>query len=325
MKRSDVVISLKRPVTLEKPDLRGRGLVTAIAVSACLLAPLGLRGYWRACRLLGRYSGDRDTCGIRLTDDTIYRIKLSDPYWARLIGRFYTYEPELEALFRRLKGVGYTFIDGGANFGYWSVLLTSAEFGKKSVVAIEPSEKTFEILSENNLLNGNRFTLVQRAISDTTDERVLFRNFGDHAGARLAGAAAPEDPPPVFEEMVRTITVDDIFAQYVPDKDKPVVLKLDVEGAEIPALKGARRVLSRDPLVIYEDHGKDMECAVSRFVLENLNMEIFHVSDAGNISAMNTIEEIRSIKVRKGTGYNFLALNRNSIFREIIIQPGNSS
>lgn len=217
-----------------------------------------------------------------------------------------------------MKGVGYTFIDGGANFGYWSVLLTSAELGEKSVVAVEASAKTFNSLEENNRLNGNRFAVVRRAISDTTDAIVTFHDYGDHAGARIVATPVPGEGPPVNEEMVRTITIDDIFEQYVRDKDKPVVLKLDVEGAEIPALKGAGNILSRSPLVVCEDHGKDTECLVSRFVLENLNMEVFHVSDAGNITAMNTIEEIRGIKVRKGTGYNFIALDRNSIFREII-------
>ena len=317
--------SLKRPVKLDKPSMLGRVLVLAIAVSAWLLAPLGLRGYWRVCRMLGRHIGSRDTCDIRLNDDSTYRIRLADPYWNRLIGRPYVYEPELESLCRRMRDIDYTFIDGGANFGYWSVLLTSAEFGSKSVVAVEPAERTFEILSENNRLNENRFTTVQRAISDTTDTQVLFRNYGDHAGARVASATSREDRPPVYEETVLTITIDDIFEEYVTDKEKPVVLKLDVEGAEIRALKGASGVLSRDPMVVYEDHGKDMSCAVSRFVLEELNMRVFHVSDAGIISEMNSMEKIRSVKTRKKKGYNFVAVNRDSIFREIIIQPGNSS
>ena len=292
--------------------------MTGISVSAWLLAPLGLRGYWRMCRLLGRHFDPRDTCDIRLNEDSVYRIRLADPYWNRLIGRPYVYEPELESLCRRLTDIDYTFIDGGANFGYWSVLLTSADFGNKSVVAVEPAERTFEILSENNRLNGNRFAVVQRAISDTTDAQVLFQDYGDHAGARVAGATSREDLPPLYEETVRTITVDDIFAQYVPDKDKPVVLKLDIEGAEIAALKGASSVLARDPLVVYEDHGTDTDCVASRFVLENLNMRVFHVSDAGNISEMNSIEEIQGIKVHRRIGYNFLAVNRDSMFDEFV-------
>jgi hypothetical protein len=54
-------------------------------------------------------------------------------------------------------------------------------------------------------------------------------------------------------------------------------------------------------------------------------MRVFHVSDAGIISEMNSMEKIRSVKTRKKKGYNFVAVNRDSIFREIIIQPGNSS
>ena len=73
----DIMTFLKRPVTLGKPDLKGRGLVTAIAVSAWLLALLRLRGYWRVCRLLGRYFHAQDTCDIPFIKDALYRVKLA--------------------------------------------------------------------------------------------------------------------------------------------------------------------------------------------------------------------------------------------------------
>ena len=39
--------------------------------------------------------------------------------------------------------VDYTLIDGGANYGYWSVLVSSAPFGKHRAIAIEPSSQNF--------------------------------------------------------------------------------------------------------------------------------------------------------------------------------------
>ncbi len=54
-------------------------------------------------------------------------------------------------------GVDYTLIDCGANFGYWSVLISSAPYGSHKAIAIEPSSQNFAKLQNNAEINGNRF------------------------------------------------------------------------------------------------------------------------------------------------------------------------
>ena len=287
-------------------------------MSAWMLAPLRHRGYWHICRWLGRFVDDREVCRILLEYDAIFKIKLSDPYWNRLIGQSFDYEPEIAAVLKLLKELDYTFIDCGANHGYWSVLVTSAVFGCKRVVAIEPYADTFRMLEDNNRLNGGRFITVRRAVADTTDTEVVIRYRGSHSGVRIVSESVVTDNRPARDEKVQTISVDDVFQEYVHNKDKPIVVKLDVEGSEIPALTGAKRVLSHDPLVIYEDHGRDPECVVSRFVSNQLNMEIFFANDSGSITEMNTVDEIRSVKVQGSRGYNFIAVNRHSMFHELL-------
>ena len=69
----------------------------------------------------------------------------------------FRYEDELELLFLDSVGVDYTLLDCGANYGYWSVLVSSAPLGSHKAIAIEPSSQNFAKLKNNAEINGNRF------------------------------------------------------------------------------------------------------------------------------------------------------------------------
>ena len=53
--------------------------------------------------------------------------------------------------------VDYTLLDCGANYGYWSVLVSSKPFGSHKAIAIEPSGQNYPKLANNARVNGNRF------------------------------------------------------------------------------------------------------------------------------------------------------------------------
>jgi len=76
------------------------------------------------------------------------RISVCDGYWSKLLNRSFSYENELELLFRDSIGVDYTLIDCGANFGYWSVLISSAPYGSHKAIAIEPFVAEFRQAGE---------------------------------------------------------------------------------------------------------------------------------------------------------------------------------
>ena len=75
-----------------------------------------------------------------------------------------SYEDELELLFRDSVDVDYTLLDCGANYGYWSVLVSSKPFGSHKAIAIEPSGQNFPKLANNAEINGNRFEVMKCAI-----------------------------------------------------------------------------------------------------------------------------------------------------------------
>src|SRR6202020_3420871 len=76
----------------------------------------------------------------------------------------YRYEDELEFLFRHSADIDYTLLDCGANYGYWSVLVTSNPFGSHKAIAIEPSSDNFFKLANNAKVNGDRFEAWKCAI-----------------------------------------------------------------------------------------------------------------------------------------------------------------
>ena len=115
---------------------------------------LRLRGGLTLSRWLQRIVGDY---AAPLTAEAGRDIRLSFPgfdrYWMRVFFRGDSYEPELYHWFRRIARPGdFALIDGGANIGFWSALLTSAEFGVARAVAVEASPTTFTKLHQTTTL-----------------------------------------------------------------------------------------------------------------------------------------------------------------------------
>lgn len=216
------------------------------------------------------------------------RIRLRDGYWMRLV-RGDEYEPEVGALLRSLSRVAESFIDCGANIGYWSV---GAAECWDHVVAIEPIPELYQELVANHQLNGGRLQTVHAAVWSADDHVVnLTYNPRRHGASSVSTAGGI---------AVGTVSIDRI-ARSLPE---PLIIKLDVEGAEVRALKGAKRTLARDVVLIYEDHGNDSSCTNSRYILDELG---FHVFDPRLRRPCYGLSDIVRSKEHPSVGYNFVA------------------
>lgn len=133
-------------------------------------------------------------------------------------------------------GKGDTFLDVGANVGYFSLLASRIVGNTGSVISIEPSRNRFEILEQtiarNSLSNVKLFNLGLGAVSE---QKVLpdplLENYSPSFFAEGQG------------ENVRIVTLDELFPQMGVDHID--VLKMDVEGFEPYVLQGARSLLSQ--------------------------------------------------------------------------------
>ncbi len=125
--------------------------------------------------LLRKTLPERDIA-IKLNPDATFAFPYGDGYWSKLLNRSFSYENELELLFQDSVDVDYTLLDCGANYGYWSVLVSSAPYGSHKAIAIEPSSQNFAKLKNNAEINGNRFEAMKCAIGAAQGHRPAVRH-----------------------------------------------------------------------------------------------------------------------------------------------------
>ena len=165
------------------------------------------------------------------------------PEWRGMSKMAYTlrdaYEPEMPHLARWVSKDSVA-VDVGAHYGAWTIAL--AALGA-SVHAIEPARHALEILHRNIELNNLRNVITYPvALGEAETELELFMHadasrasMGDFVG-KTTGV-----------EVVRVTTLDEL----IPDRVD--FIKIDIEGFELPALKGASRILAaRQAVVLFE-------------------------------------------------------------------------
>jgi FkbM family methyltransferase len=295
------------PAIVGVEGARAGGLLALLRLYARLSRGRGLqRLAWR----LGRVAGT-DASALVALDGARLRVYLSDGYWVRSLLFTGTYEPEIEAALDRVLRPRMPFIDCGANIGYWSLL--AAERHRARVVAIEPAAKSFERLTENVKLNGDAVETRRAAVWSRSGAVLsLVTHAQRHAGASVVNRRERIGVAGYTVEEVETVTLDQIYRESFAGEDS-VAIKLDVEDAEIEALRGAQELLgSCDALVAYEDHGSDRECRVSQEVLKVPKYGVYRWDDG--FEKISSLDEVRRIKVSGHTGYNFFGMREDSRF-----------
>jgi FkbM family methyltransferase len=286
-----------------------RSLDTAIVRSVYFLTT-GLvgRGYITGLRCVGPLVKGREA-GVTFADGSRFVFPLSDDYWSRLLVQSFTYEPEIAEILLALRSDRYTFFDLGANLGYWSVLASSAAFGGNKAVAVEASKETFAKLQRNADLNGGRFEIRYNAISDTSGVDLLMST-GHHTARHVTAEGTGE--------VVKSVSLDTLARDLKVTPQDRVVVKLDVEGAEILAIQGGSRLLAGETLLIYEDHGNDPKHVVSEHLMGIPGMQIGYANGAGKIVTIADRTVLTKLKTNAHKGYNFFATDTGSCFHRDI-------
>lgn len=264
--------------------------------------PVHYRGVQRLTWMAARFFSADDQVSVAVAEDTRLLIPLYDGYWAKLLNRHYRYEPEITTMLSRLLTPASYFIDCGANIGYWSMVSRNRA---RRVVAVEASPDTYARLQANVELNSADIDLVSAALwSEDGQLLTMTRHHLQHAGSTVSNGRGRAGAGGWDTIEVPSLTLGTILDRYCPDQTAPVVVKLDVEGAEIPAVEGSKDTLRRrGAVLIYEDHGDDPECKVTRHLL-GLGMV---VTDAISGQAL-TVDEIAAQKTQSWRGYNFVAV-----------------
>jgi len=167
-----------------------------------------------------------------------------------------TYEPELQSALRELIPASAIIFDVGANIGYVSLLLAKAAGEAGKVFAFEALPSNVERLRHNVTLNGMdaRVTVIASAVAQAPGP-VVFLVHASGGMGKVAGSAGREGRYE-SEVTVPGISLDEFV--YGQGNPLPQVVKMDIEGGEVMALPGMRRVLTEvRPLMLMELHGPE--------------------------------------------------------------------
>jgi len=157
------------------------------------------------------------------------------------------YEPQVSAVFRSWLKPGMNAIDIGANIGWYSLLSASLVGDQGRVFSFEPSAINSRFLLLNKLTNDFRqITLVHAAASEQIESLAYSSSFSNGFVSNLQEA----DPGVIFgADIVAALPVDLV----VPPDLAIHLIKVDVEGWEMKALRGATRLIERwKPRIVVE-------------------------------------------------------------------------
>ena len=142
-----------------------------------------------------------------------------------------------------------TFYDIGANVGYMSMEMLQRR-PESTLVCFEPIPELAELIRKSIKLNefGSRAQLLEYGLSDTAQEAASLSVPKHQAHSTLEPEFQQAGAEHFSIELQR---LDDLVLQH--QLPLPDLIKIDVEGHEIPALTGAIKTLSASqPHVLFE-------------------------------------------------------------------------
>jgi len=156
-----------------------------------------------------------------------------------------TYEKRTQGLFQSLIRPGDVVLDVGANTGFYTLLASKLTGASGHVYAFEPMPRNIDYLERHVKLNAVHNVTVLSLAAAANSGKARFR-FG--ANASMGGLANDG------ELEVPTASLDDLLA--AGRISIPNFIKMDIEGGETDALRGASAVLAaRTATIVLSAHG----------------------------------------------------------------------
>ena len=178
--------------------------------------------------------------------------------------------------------VGDVCIDAGANQGQYTLAFLSIVGKQGKVVAIEPMEYACNIIAEQVALNDfPQPAIVQAALSEAPGTAVLDLSKG------VVSASIKRDFGGSETLAVKTVSIDQLARDLALKRVD--FIKLDIEGAELEGLRGAREVLTKHhPVVCLEVIGEEL--TVLAEFLRNFGYRPYKLDAKGDLVDVGAVE-----------------------------------
>jgi len=139
------------------------------------------------------------------------------------------------------------FYDVGANYGYYCLKLAG---NASHVYAFEPVSRTHDMLVKNIQRNNlTNITVYRLGLSDKKSSMEM--NLYGSSGKNSLFLRHSKDDPLVGREVISLVTLDSLIQDE--RLNPPGFMKIDVEGSELYALKGARKTIKDyQPVLLIE-------------------------------------------------------------------------
>ena len=234
---------------------------------------------------------------------------MPDDYIGSGIQNSKVHEPHVTNVIRRTLSQGDTFLDVGANIGYFSMLASSLVGKTGKVIAFEPNPQNQQLIFSSILENSGNIKLFPYAVSNTAAV-LRFINVGSNGGV-VSKSSKKQD----FSFYVQSVILDELLK----DEKRIDLIKIDVEAHEPYALKGMENLLSRlKPNIITEFHPWAMELNNTEAPEEYLHY-LFGLDYS--LSIILESGELRAVKEAEDIMEYYRALNREEANLDLYAAP----
>jgi FkbM family methyltransferase len=256
---------------------RGRRIVAALVL--VLIAGLT---YMYGNRLL-RKGQFRLTGSVRALGHTYY-LQLEDQVITPVVLDWGVWERPITEQIQELLHPGDTFLDVGADFGWYTVIAADVVGPGGRVIAFEPAPENRAFLKRNVAANALSNTVVEPVALSNKPGKLTFHlnqtNTGDHS------LLASQGRPGTMEVEATSLDL------YLKDFTGEVsVVKIDTQGAEGLILEGMRQTMQRYPKMILiveftpdalRQTGHDPEAMLRQFHDQGYEVHVFN-DDPGRL------------------------------------------
>ena len=235
------------------------------------------------CKVLTKYKMFVDSKDLGIAPHL-----MMDGYW----------ESWLTQLLAQTIKPGFTCLDIGANFGYYSLLMSELCGREGRTISIEPNPAICELLRSTEFLHGWHFEVVQAAMSDKKGEAVLTITDRELGG----GTIKPNELTKGRTQIrVPTISVDELVKEK--NLSRVDIIKMDVEGVEPLVFAGMQQTIKNNPGIgiiieyspsIYSDAVDFTDYLFSKFI-------VHQVKDVDTITLLNASDKARLLAMTDHT------------------------
>jgi len=207
------------------------------------------------------------------------------------------YEKDITKILTDQVKPGMTFVDIGANFGYYSLMASKLVRRHGKVYAFEPEPHNYSILSKNvHINNCKNIVLLQKAVSNTIGRVKLFKDEVNLGAPSFSQLNIDKKDGFVY---VETVDLDSYFKDLHVD-----FIKMDAQGAEGFIIDGAEKILKGELQIIMEFWPRGLKNAGTNplnllYKIEKAGFEI-NLIENGSAHSVKISELMKIYNSKKG-------------------------